>query len=49
MEQDFAVVQRERFDLVNPNIYILHSDDSLEKLTDFGYNDFKYRLGRIKK
>lgn len=32
-----------------PNIYILHSDDSLEKLTDFGYNDFKYRLGRIKK
>lgn len=23
MEQDFAVVQRERFDLVNPNIYIL--------------------------
>ena len=32
-----------------PNIYILHKDDSLEKLTDFGYNDFKYRLGKMKK
>ena len=32
-----------------PDIYILHSDDSLEKLTNFGYDDFKYRLGRFKK
>ena len=31
-----------------PDIYILHSDDSLEKLTNFGYNDFKYRLGKSK-
>ncbi len=31
-----------------PDIYILHSNDTLEKLTNFGYNDFKYRLGRIK-
>lgn len=30
-----------------PNIYILHEDDSLEKLTDFGYKDFKYRLGKM--
>ena len=29
-----------------PDIYILHSDDSLEKLTNFGYKDFKYRLGK---
>ncbi|MCQ2772417.1 MAG: carboxynorspermidine decarboxylase, partial [Bacilli bacterium] len=29
-----------------PNIYILHKDDSMEKLTDFGYKDFKYRLGK---
>ena len=32
-----------------PDIYILHKDDSLEKLTDFGYMDFKYRLGKITK
>lgn len=32
-----------------PDIYILHTDDSLEKITDFGYNDFKYRLGKINK
>ncbi len=31
-----------------PDIYILHSDDSVEKLTNFGYQDFKYRLGRSK-
>lgn len=31
-----------------PDIYILHKDDSLEKLTNFGYNDFKYRLGKMK-
>ena len=29
-----------------PDIYILHSDDSLEKLTNFGSKDFKYRLGK---
>ena len=29
-----------------PDIYILHSDDTLEKLTNFGYKDFKYRLGK---
>lgn len=32
-----------------PDIYILHKDDSLEKLTNFGYNDFKYRLGNMNK
>ncbi|MBR6072457.1 MAG: carboxynorspermidine decarboxylase [Acholeplasmatales bacterium] len=31
-----------------PDIYILHSDDTLEKLTNFGYMDFKYRLGKTK-
>ena len=31
-----------------PDIYILHSDNSLEKLTNFGYMDFKYRLGKSK-
>lgn len=31
-----------------PNIYILHKDYSLEKLTSFSYYDFKYRLGRKK-
>ncbi len=30
-----------------PNIYILKKDNTLEKLTDFGYKDFKYRLGRM--
>ena len=29
-----------------PDIYILHSDDTLEKLTNFGYKDFKYRFGK---
>ena len=32
-----------------PNIYVLNEDNSFECLTDFGYNDFKYRLGRFKK
>ncbi|MGM9971605.1 MAG: carboxynorspermidine decarboxylase [Anaeroplasmataceae bacterium] len=32
-----------------PDIYILHKDDSLEKITEFGYNDFKYRLGKMNK
>ena len=31
-----------------PNIYILKENNSLIKLTDFGYKDFKYRLGKIK-
>jgi carboxynorspermidine decarboxylase len=31
-----------------PNIYILHKDKSLEKLTDFNYFDFKNRLGKTK-
>ncbi len=30
-----------------PNIYILKKGNTLEKLTDFGYKDFKYRLGKI--
>lgn len=30
-----------------PDIYILHKDDSMEKLTNFSYYDFKYRLGKI--
>lgn len=30
-----------------PNIYILKENKSLIKLTDFGYKDFKYRLGKI--
>lgn len=30
-----------------PDIYVLHKDDSIEKLTSFGYNDFKYRLGKM--
>ena len=29
-----------------PNIYLLNSDDTLTKLTDFSYKDFKYRLGK---
>ena len=29
-----------------PNIYILHEDNTFEQLTDFGYKDFKYRLGK---
>lgn len=28
-----------------PDIWVWHSDSSLEKLTDFGYADFKSRLG----
>ena len=31
-----------------PNIYTLKSDGSTEILTDFGYSDFKNRLGRKK-
>lgn len=30
------------------DIYILHKDYSLLKLTSFSYDDFKYRLGRKK-
>ena len=29
-----------------PDIYKLGADGVFEKLTDFGYDDFKYRLGR---
>lgn len=29
-----------------PDIYALKADGVFEKLTDFGYKDFKYRLGR---
>ena len=29
-----------------PNIWYRRADGSLEQLTDFGYRDFKYRLGR---
>ncbi len=29
-----------------PDIYRLNSDGSIEQLTDFGYDDFKQRLGR---
>ena len=28
-----------------PDIYVLHADDSIERLTHFGYEDFKTRLG----
>ena len=31
-----------------PDIYILHLDNTFEKLTNFGYRDFKYRLGKEK-
>ena len=31
-----------------PNIYRRTEDGRLEQLTDFGYQDFKYRLGRTK-
>ena len=31
-----------------PDIYILDENNKFEKLTNFGYNDFKYRLGKIK-
>ena len=31
-----------------PDIYILHENNEFEKLTNFGYMDFKYRLGKIK-
>ena len=30
-----------------PDIYVLKEDNSFIKLTDFGYNDFKYRLGKL--
>ena len=29
-----------------PNIWYRRANGSLEQLTDFGYRDFKYRLGR---
>ena len=29
-----------------PDIYKLGTDGSVEKITDFGYSDFKHRLGR---
>jgi carboxynorspermidine decarboxylase len=29
-----------------PNIWVLHADGSYEQLTHFGYDDFKYRLGK---
>ncbi len=29
------------------DIYALYRDNHLEKLTNFGYNDFKYRLGKL--
>lgn len=29
-----------------PDIYILNTDDTLTQITDFGYNDFKMRLGK---
>ncbi len=31
------------------DIYVLHSDNSIEKLTNFGYNNFKCRLGKFNK
>ena len=31
-----------------PNIYVLHEDNTFEQLTNFGYRDFKYRLGKEK-
>ena len=30
-----------------PDIYVLKEDNSFEKLTNFGYMDFKYRLGKL--
>lgn len=30
-----------------PDIFRMREDGSFEKLTDFGYMDFKYRLGRV--
>ena len=32
-----------------PNIWYRRADGSLEQLTDFGYRDFKYRLGQAEK
>jgi len=32
-----------------PDILLLHQDRSIEKLASFGYEDFKYRLGRTKR
>ena len=32
-----------------PDIYVLRKNNKLEKLTNFGYNDFKYRLGKFEK
>ena len=31
-----------------PDILFLHEDNSIETLASFGYDDFKYRLGRRK-
>lgn len=31
-----------------PAIYVMHDDYSIELITEFGYNDFKYRVGKIK-
>ena len=30
-----------------PDIYVLKEDNTFVKLTNFGYHDFKYRLGKI--
>ena len=32
-----------------PDIWLRHGDKTMERLTDFGYEDFKYRLGRRRK
>ena len=32
-----------------PDIWVLKTDGTLEKITDFGYDDFKFRLGSGKK
>ncbi len=31
-----------------PSIYVLKEDNKIEKICEFGYNDFKYRLGKMK-
>ena len=32
-----------------PDIYVMKKNKEIIKLTDFGYNDFKMRLGKIKR
>lgn len=43
----YTMVKSNTFNgMMLPNIYLLNEDNTTEKLTNFGYNDFMYRLGK---